>query len=560
MTIIHILQSEPDDWFRGLIEALTPTHTVILHATVDDIDDWRKGSLLLTCWERTDTPQLIERIRNSKNDQTASTRLLVVGEDDLETLLRHRLAAVALLGPGTFYRQLPEQTSSAIAQLAQEIGTIARRRRSSISLTMARQYLAGVPLLRGLLSEHTERDIIGPICLLHADPQAQESHWKSLGTAISEQLTNCTSNDQRSALDWARVLHAARSEKAWPPASPPQKASQDKTKAGRWLLVDDNAALWEPALRVIFPDLEALPIQPHVEPEKLVETLATALLGKSLCRDVDGILLGVKLAQSDRSDTYLDATASVTSQETAKQYSGIKLLEKIRKEDVATPILVLTGSRNAFVEQSITAHGGTYLLKPANQDDAKETRASLKKWTSLATDRAQRQRRELMFVTRRHLSLSQGGTGWTQYLEPLRHALALWALSSRSDNSSCEPLRQGTLLSFGLVAEEILIWMAHCATVTLGNNPKYTLTAGANKKAAQLFKLLHGTQQQQRHVVRGAVNNGGPAQHSVMWYRNQAAHPNREISFKDDSAVTACATKLLQALQIPLHTLGIRTV
>ena len=560
MTIMHILQSEPDSWFNSLIEALTPTHTVIPHATVEDIDDWHKGSLLLTCWERTDTPQLIERIRNSKNDQTASIRLLVVGEDDLETLLRHRLAAVALLGPGTFYRQLLEQTPSAIAQLAQEIGTIARRRRASISLTMARQYLAGVPLLRGLLSEHTERDIIGPICFLRADPQALESHWRSLGTAISEQLTNCTSNDQRSALDWARVLHAARSEKEWPTASPPNQPSQDKAKAGRWLLVDDNAALWGPALRVIFPALEVLPIQPHVEQEELVTTLATTLLGKSLCRDVDGILLGVKLAHSDRSDTYLEATASVTSQETAKQYSGIKLLERIRKEDVATPILVLTGSRNAFVEQAITAHGGTYLLKPANQEDAKETRASLKKWTSLATDRAHLQRRELMFVTRQHLSLSRGGKGWTQYLEPLRHALALWALSSRSDNSSCEPLRQGTLLSFGLVAEEILTWMAHCATVTLGRSPKYTLTTGANKADTQLFNLLHGTQQQPRHGLRGAVNNSGPALRSVMWYRNQAAHPNREISFKNDSDVTGCATKLLQALQILLHTLGIRPV
>ena len=547
MITIYALQSSTEFWFNGLIEDLKQTYTVISRGELQDIDDWHEDSLLLTCWERTDTPQLIERIRNSHDGRMASIHIIVVGEDDLEPLLRHHLAAVALLGPGTFYRQLAERAAPAIAQLAQEIGAIARRGRSSISLTMARQYLAGVPLLRGLLSEHTERDIVGPICLLHADPQTQESHWEMLGTAILAERESATSYDQRSALDWAQKLHAARPKDPREPALTSRKSSPHKADAGRWLLVDDNATLWAPALSMSFPALEPLVIPSNVGQEELVNALATTLLERTLCRNVDGILLGVRLAHSDRSDTYLEATASVTSQTIAKQYSGIQLLGKFREQDVATPILVLTGSRNAFVEQAITAHGGTYLLKPANPENAKETLKALRDCARLARFRGQLQRRELMFITRKRLSLSPDVGRWANYLEPLRHALALWALCSRSENSSCEPLRQGTLLSFGLVAEELLTWMAHRDAVTLGNSPKYRLSARASKEDKELFNLLLGT-------------GGGAERHTVMWYRNQAAHPNREINFKSDDAVIGCATKLLRALQKPLHALDIQPI
>lgn len=528
-----VLKDHVGGWYNDLVESLRSVHGFQLEALSHSELRHSHPDAVCLPWQDPETLFTIAAIRESETCNDLP--IVVVHQIDLLSLLRMRLGNVALLGPGIYCELLrePAQIRSVAYSIFHAIATWERK--ASFNLALSRQYLCGIPELRGIHSEHRWRDIVGPIYLLGAarDAIGAEASRNELSAQLEVAEGSSANSSLRGQMRTARELLAGL---------PASSSGKEIPKGGRWLCIDDNAALWSPALKLVIGNLEVIDV-PAMDKDALVKLVTSVVLDHTLKEDIDGIILGVRLHHKDPQESLLFGQNQqiVASKASALAYSGIQILSGIRAADEATPILILTGSRNAFVERMVTTWGARHILKPSSQTEATEALNQLQLIVDPKKHFLQTlpPRRKLMKLIRQACPLPyiNNDNPNTQYLDPIAHGLQLWSRSLGLAQKAAEPLYRAALMAFGLAVEEVVDWMIklRLARATHGS-PKYILLESASPEIRTIFETLYAAEADLTHRPR-----------STYGYRNRAVHLASNLPMSNET-VAASATLLINGL------------
>lgn len=461
---------------------------------------------LLMPWLVPEAPLLIERIR--RYSKRWDIPVVVVAQEPLELLMRWNLAAAVLAAPGVVYIQLPAETAFLCEATQRVVRAVHRLAEEPLDAEAAHSYLIGIPALRGVKSQHQQRDAVGPVLVMHvAATQFRREHVAKLRGKLQQDIikTRSTASTPPERLTWEKVcdLMTSLGEPRWTGGHVPRPA--------RWLLIDDNAYLWRTALQPFVTDLPTLNIESKLDLASVTKQTAGALLQHTLNKEpIDGVLIGLALHRDD--------PERVTCQQDVRACSGMKAVIKLRKEDVTTPVVLLTGADSAWVTEEVKKYGCSYLMKPGELGEAQEFANTLRKVLEPTPYLDVRQR--LMRFVRRRASVPVGHYSLSAdiYTRFLKDGLSLWtqALLVQSAGASAEALRRLALVMFGMAVEAICDWLVDNHFAELRNSRSYTLLPGTPRSAQCLFKLYDTDDQPYR-------------------LRSAAAHvkPRRSVSFND---------------------------
>lgn len=475
-----------------------------------------------------DAPFGVEEIR--RDPQLAHMPVFVIHSSDIVQNLSASLGAIAVIGSGTqslsFTEHLPTQPDSAAIRGA--VTAVAERIkrcmlapiRPVVNVTEAQRFLVGIPDLRGIESDHTQRDLFGPLytlCACSGTYAGVLACWRELTAEVRRQRQQCADAPGRhrwEAADW-------RMQRLPTLADGPVEAS-----GGQALLVDDNSAAWTLALRPLCA-VEPLTL-PGGDLDSFVARLSREILDRTLlhpstanvpCRS---LIIGVRLHPRDIDESY------VNNAQTARQFSGLRVIENLRNnKQLALPIVVLTGSKNAFVEQAIQNLDGIYMVKPSNLDEAKENVGILQSLFSpdAPKNKSYDVRRDLCRIIHNKTKIRIFGQEYPDddYLLMLEAAISLWNQSLNAEEklniSHADRLRSLAMFIFGGIAERICDWLLRRQIIYKPRGGPLRLRGQyiGNQKLTTLFEDLYA-----RRVHEETLPPG-----SIYEFRNLIVHEGR---------------------------------